>query len=372
MNTKEFSLRNGFKVARMLFNELYRLSRRFAYLAAISMVWYLAVSWQAYGTEDVEVPDDDEMRLPKQTVTATRGSGRSGNVGAVLSMVKGGSITDLNSLAFTGDAYTYALACRRNPDSKACRLLACEIAPNSKECEDRLDTIIVTANRPKKSNLAGLLSMHVDFSFSWIVNYGKSRSQIDKERRQRQQERKCKSGLNKLFADKNDLDLSSIFPKAPRGWFGRSHRNKIITNLIKETKPIMTSGVDGKPPVDYMNGMEAGAMFYAHRQSGNFSRGKVHYGDEPGFVVVDFKDDAQWNELLPNAEKAQNMVIGFHTHPTAAPSLSNRIPYYAWPSTRDFLGHLGRKIVGELHENAILAVGFHANNEYYLSLTQFS
>lgn len=319
-------------MARMLFNELYRLSLRFAYLAAVAIVWYLAVSWPAYGTEDVEVPDDDEMRLPKQTVTATRGSGRSGNVGAVLSMVKGGSINDLNSLAFTGDAYTYALACRRTPDSMACRLLACEIAPNSKECEDRLDTIVVTANRPKKSNLAGILSMHVDISFSWIVNYGKSRSQVDKERRQRQLERKCRSGLNKLFASKNDLNLSSLFPKAPKGLFSRSHRNKIINTLIKETKPIMTTGVDGKPPVDYMNGMEAGAMFYAHKQTGKFSRGSVDYGTKARSVTIDHTDDAQWNELLPNSERAHNIVIGFHTHPLKVPSLSpNAIVQYACP-----------------------------------------
>lgn len=312
------------------------------------------------------------MRLPKHTVTATRGSGRSGNVGAVLSMVKGGSINDLNSLAFTGDAYTYAIACRRNPDSRACRHLACEIAPNSKECEDRLDTIVVTANRPKKSNLAGVLSMHVDFSFSWTVNFGKSRSQIDKERRQKQLERKCRSGLNKLFADKNDLDLSSIFPRTPKGLFRGRHRNKIINTLIKDTKPIMTSGVDGKPPVDYMNGMEAGAMFYAHKQTGKFSRGNVDYGTEERIVNIDHTDDAQFNELLPNAERAQNVVIGFHTHPTKVPSYPNHIAYYAWPSPLDLTNHLIQKITGTIHPNALFAIGFYANNEYYISITQFS
>ena len=147
---------------------------RYTSLAALSISWHCAVSLSAYGTEDVEIPTDEERRLPKHTVTASRGNSGSIGIGSMLSIVTAGSNSELDSLDLTGDNYTYALACRRNPDSISCRLLACEVAPESKECEYRLDPVVVTGERPDTSNSTTSLSLNVKFSFQWIVNIDKS------------------------------------------------------------------------------------------------------------------------------------------------------------------------------------------------------
>ncbi len=111
-------------------------------------VWLYAKSFSAHGTEDMELPEDEEMRLPKQTVTATRGRGNSSLANTIVNIVSSGDLSDIYSLGLIGDEYSFAIACQRNPDNFACDRLKCEINPNLKECENRLDTIIVTAERP--------------------------------------------------------------------------------------------------------------------------------------------------------------------------------------------------------------------------------
>ncbi len=331
------------------------------------------MSLLAYGTEDVDIPDDDEMRLPKQTVTASRGRSVSIGVGSILSVVNGGSYSDLDSLELTGDAYTYALACRRNPDSISCRLLACEVAPKSKECEYRLDPVIVTGERPDNSNTTTDLALNVKFSFQWVVNISRSLDRAKNEWKRRKLEIECKSSLKELFARKNDFNLKSIFPTKPSGPSEQTHLNSVLNTIIKETEPIMTTGVENKPPIDHKNGLEAATVFYTHKETGLFTRGNVNYGKNEGRVVQNFRNDVQWKEVLINSsEKAQDIVVGFHTHPTALPSFSQSVVYYAWPSPSDFHRHLQYKLNGEIHQQALLAIGFLANVKYYVNLVQFN
>ena len=181
------------------------------------------------------MPDEDELRLPTQTVTAKRGGGGSRGISSILSIVNQGSYSDIDSLSLTGDAYTYAVTCKRNPGSMACRLLACEIAPSSKECEQRLATVYVTSEKPDTYNESSDLSLQVDFSFSWIINHVKPDAKTNNERKRKQLEKKCKAGLKQLFSKKKDINLKSLFPSAPSGWLGSFHRNSVFNHVIKET-----------------------------------------------------------------------------------------------------------------------------------------
>ena len=330
------------------------------------------VSLPAFSTEDVEVPDEDELRLPTQTVTAKRGGGGSRGISSIFSIINQGSYSDIDSLSLTGDAYTYAVTCKRNPGSMACRLLACEIAPSSKECEQRLDTIYVTSEKPDTYNDSSDLSLHVDFSFNWIINHVNPDAKTKNQRKRKQLEKKCKAGLKQLFSKKKDINLKSIFPSAPSGWLGSSFRNSIFKKVIKETKPIMTTGKGDKSPVEHAKGKEASLGFYSHKKTDNFSAGNVTYGKGIGWVKPDYTKDPQWNEYLKGStEKAHDLVIGFHTHPSAIPNNHN-VPHYSWASPGDFRGHLFRKVTEQIHKDALLEIGFLANNKYHLKLIQFS
>lgn len=75
----------------------------------------------AHATEGVEIPEDEELRLPTQTVTAQRGGGRSASLSFILPIVTGGNLSDLASLGLQGDAYSFAVVCNRNPNSFACK-----------------------------------------------------------------------------------------------------------------------------------------------------------------------------------------------------------------------------------------------------------
>lgn len=345
---------------------------RNALLLTLTIIWCVKASFPAFSTEDVEVPDEDELRLPTQTVTAKRGGGGSRGISSILSIVNQGSYSDIDSLSLTGDAYTYAVTCKRYPGSMACRLLACEIAPSSKECEQRLDTIYVTSEKSDTYNDSSDLSLHVDFSFSWIVKHVNPGAETKNERKRRQLEKECKAGLKQLFSKKKDINLKSLFPSAPLGWFGSSFRNSILKKVIKETKPIMTTGKGGEAPVEHAAGKEAHLGFFRHKETDNFSVGNVTYGTGIGWVKPDYTKDPQWNEYLKGStEKAHDLVIGFHTHPTSLPYGSYTM-YYAWASPADIYGHLSRKVNEQIHKDALLAIGFLANDEYYLKLVQFN
>ena len=356
----------------LLRHELVKMLVRNAFLLTLTIVWCVKVSFPAFCTEDVEVPVEDELRLPTQTVTAKRGGGGSRGISSIFSIVNQGSYSDIDSLSLQGDAYTYAVTCKRNPGSMACRLLACEIAPSSKECEQRLDTIYVTSEKPDTYNASSELSLHVDFSFSWIINRVKPDVKTKNQRKRKQLEKKCKAGLKQLFSKKKDINLKSLFPSAPSGWLGSLFRNSIFRKVINETKPIMTTGKGDKSPVDHAKGKEASLSFYSHKKTDNFSAGNVTYGKGIGWVIPDYTKDPQWNEYLNGStEKAHDLVIGFHTHPSAIPNNHN-VPYYSWASPGDFGSHLFRKVTEQIHKDALLAIGFLANDKYYLKLIQFN
>ena len=348
---------------------------RYLFLMAMSIISVVVVSLSAYGTEDVEVEDDDELRLPTQRVTARRVTGGSSGISSLISIVKAGSYSDLSNLTLTGDEYTFAVACQKDPNSLSCRLLACELDPDSAECEQRLDKVVVNANRPDESELDIDLTYNVEFRFNWKFTIFESSERSESERKRKKLEKECRTGLKNLFASKKDFSLKPLIGSKKSSWYGGLTVNSMIKKIIKQTKPIMTTGVDGRSPVDHQNGLEAGTGFYLHKETIGFSRGNVNYSNIVGIVRQYFEKDPQWQETLENSsERAQDVVVGFHTHPTAVPPSFGRqvTPIYAWGSPLDFYSHLTSRVNGKIHKNALLAIGFIAGDEYYLNLIQIN
>lgn len=308
------------------------MTRIICYVCRIAIIWLVVVSLSAYGTEDVEVEDDDELRLPTQRVTARRVTGGSSGISTLISTVKAGSYSDISNLALTGDAHTFAVACQKDPASLSCRLLACELEPDSAECEQRLDKVVVNANRPDESESDLDLTYNVEFLFNWKFNIFEPRKQTESEKQRKKLEKECRNGLKKLFARKKDFNLKPLLGSKKDSWFSGPTLNSMIKKIIKQTKPIMTTGIDGRSPVDHQNGLEAGVGFFLHKETGEFSRGKVNYSNIVGMVRQYFENDPQWQETLENSsERAQDVVVGFHTHPTAVPPsfARQRTPIYA-------------------------------------------
>ncbi len=112
----------------------------------------------AVGTEDVELPeDDDEKRENTVYVTGSRLDGSLS--GLVLFIQNGGTIDDFIELGLYGDGLSFAIACSRNPDSDACNHLKCELDPYDPSCESVLSPIIVTAERPEIK------------TYEWLFNF---------------------------------------------------------------------------------------------------------------------------------------------------------------------------------------------------------
>lgn len=327
------------------------------------------------------IPVDEERRLPTQTVTARRGSGNSANIGSIISIVKSGAISDLASVQLQSDAYTLAVACNRNPGGFVCRELACEINPSSNECELRLNKIIVTVERPKSTPVPEFFTVSVEFSFNWFTDLFKQpKSESDNQRR-KELEKQCQNTYKGIFTDLAEFNFGYTFDSAVGGskepLDGRAAndfaRRKLLKKLVKLTKPIMTSGVNGMRPVMYLKGQEAVNGLYLGVNDNNFTRG-THVSMEDkydGTGTREFHKDEQYKYTKGGGAGtvSQRLVVDFHTHPFSF-ATSNNIPFYAWPSAQDIFSHVNQRISQSIDRYAILAIGFMVEENYYMQIIE--
>ena len=267
----------------------------------------------AYASEDVVIPEDKERRLPKQTVTAGRGGGNTAGINSILSIVTGGNFSDLASLGLHGEAYILAVACNRNPDSFACRELACEVAPKSKECEQRLDTIVVIGERPKPVDYTGIFNVSVEFSPLWFNDIFEE-SELDKEEERRKElEKQCQNAYKEIFTDLAEFNFGFTFGSAVGGVKGPvdgraaniSALKGVMRKLIQLTKPIMTTGVNGIKPVARYKGQEAVNGTYLNVRNNNLTRGThVSMAEQfDGTGVREFHLDDQYKHTISGGVK---------------------------------------------------------------------
>lgn len=336
--------------------------------------------YPASSTEDFEVPVEEDLVLPTQTVTGQRGRGSRTNILA-LSRLGGGRI-DTGSNWLTGDALVFSVACEKKPNSLACRLLACEVDPNSKECQYRLDTVIVTAERPRKDTKTYERAFQIDFTPFVFPPKFRTNKQIEEEREQKRKdlEKQCALALNEMFTDLDDFELGHTFESAVGGGIsllnGRARnmeaQEKILSQLVRMTQPIMTTGLHGSSPVEYLKGQEASTGIYLNLLNNRITRGSsIEKGGYNGTVRRNYVNDIQWKYTKEGkaTKVTQKLVAEFHTHPLRIRGNTN-IPWYAWPSVQDYGSHVQLKIENQIDRNAILAIGFIANNKYYLQLIQ--
>lgn len=343
--------------------------------------WPYATSFPAHGTEDVELPDDEEMRLPKQTVTAKRGRGSSSLAYTIINIVRSGNLSEIFSLGLIGDEYSFAIACQRNPNSFTCDQLKCEIAPNLKECENRLDTIIVTAERPDPNEDSSVFWLNVEYPPVKLSPTIKKNEQTDEEKQKSEQKLKeqCRNAYKKIFSTLNEFNFGSTFGTAVGGSISaidgraidKSKQNSVASKLVEITAPIMTKGDEKHGPVDYKNGQEAVTGVYLNTLNNKVTRGSHLYkGDNDGKGIRQYEKDYQWNFTKEGGAKTttQKLVLDFHTHPIKVPNQS--VTWYVWPSVQDILSHVALKNRNELDQDAFLAIGFMSNNKYFLSLIE--
>ena len=336
-----------------------RVTFRLILQAILALYWIATISLFAFASEDVEVPDDEEMRLPKQTVTGKRGGGGSASLGSILSVVSGGSLSDINALGLHGDAYVFALACRRNPGSIACRELACEIDENSKECEHRLDKIIVTGERPETPDFTNNFTVSVEFSPKWFVKVPEQTEEEKKEQQRKKLEEQCRAAYAKIFSDLDDFNFGFTFGSAVGGSVSatdgraknKSAQAKLLSQLVDLTKPIMTTGVNGGKPVEYKKGQEAVTGLYLNVIDNKLTRG-THVAQPQNYRGVakrEFHLDDQFKHTKKGgAEKVtQRLIVDFHTHPLRI-SGEPSVPYFAWPSVQDIFLTLVIKLINVL------------------------
>lgn len=354
---------------------------RLAFQVIFLACWVVPLSFVALATEDVEIPEDEERRLPTQTVTATRSSGVSSNVGSILSIARGGSLIELGALGLQGDAYSFAIACRRNPDSDWCRRLACEIAPKSKECELRLKKIVVTAERPKQTDYSNYFTVQIEYPPLWFININKKSEKEKKEERRKKLEEQCRAAYKKIFSDLGEFNFGFTFGSAVGGSMNaingravdKTAQEKVLKQLVDVTKPIMTTGVHGTSPVDYKKGQEAVNGIYLNVTNNKITRGThLTKGDNnDGKARREFELDEQFKHTkIGGSEVVTHRLIGdFHTHPqriTGNPA----IPWYAWASGQDVYSHVLQKIHRTIDLDAILMIGFIVDRKYYLQLIE--
>lgn len=251
------------------------------FIAGLTTIVVAVTPLLACASEDVVIPEDEERRLPTQTVTARRGGGSTASIGSILSIVTGGNFSDLAALGLHGDAYILAVACNRNPDSFACRELACEVAPDSKKCEQRLDTIVVIGERPKPVDYTGIFDLSVEFSPLWFNDIFEESEQDKEEKRRKELQKQCQNAYKEIFTDLADFNFGFTFGSLVGGSIGPvdgraaniSALYGVMRKLVQLTKPIMTTGVNGMKPVARFKGQEAVNGTYLNLGNNNLTRG---------------------------------------------------------------------------------------------------
>ena len=318
------------------------------------MVLYTPI---AHSRDDFIQSMDDTRILPKVVVTGRRSGGFSSGFWSI--NVSSGSVWGFNPFRY-GQNQTYLeKQCIDEEIQRACILL-CEHFPSSDICPLIFGTITVTGNREKP---------YEPFN-QYEIKFGKTvyttdphKDTRDEEKEKNELEKRCNRDLNQLFAPKEDFPFAEAF--GIKDDENKEEKiDKYIDQLFDFTKPIMTTGIEGYnngEPVAYLIGLEAHNSFYIDR-NGKLTRGNnLVFGTIPGFVIPNFRNDKQFREMLdsPLNEKAQRLVIEFHTHP-------NTKKYYIFPSSADIYNFMNDKQYGFIDKTALLAIGFISNEIYHV------
>lgn len=310
----------------------------------------------AHSREDFIQSMDDKHILPKVVVTGRRGGGFSSGFWSI--NVSSGSVWGFNPFRY-GQNQTYLeQQCIDEEIQRACILL-CEHFPSSDICPLIFGTITVTGNREKPYEPFNQYKI----KFGKIVYTSDTlKDSLEEEKKKNELEKRCNRDLNQLFAPKEDFPFAEAFGITDDE-NNEEKVDKYIDQLFDFTKPIMTTGIDGYnngEPVAYLIGLEAHNSFYIDR-NGKLTRGNnLVFGTIPGLVTPNFQNDKQFREMLdsPLRDKAQRLVIDFHTHP-------NTNNYYVFPSSADIAKFIIDKRNNLVDENALIAIGFMSKNVFH-------
>ena len=317
---------NGLSRARQIGRELTFSSAsamliryRLALLALISAL-YIAVFSSllpvGHSREDFVVRLDSQRTLPKVTVTGRRGGGFSFGY-LSLNMGRGGS-SGFNPYYNIHNQSDLEAKCRRTGRHDPACLLLCEIFPHSELCWHSFDPINVTGQRETPYNEF----TRYEIRNGVIVFTSEQKDDEDENRKEKERkelENLCEKALDDMFTAKEDFPFAAAFGIEPSEDEAELI-DEYLTQLIKLTEPIMTTGVKGYnngKPVDFESGQEAFNAIYVDN-NGRLTRGtSLNFGKIVGRVTPTHEQDAQFLETRKHNPDnfSQTLSVFFHTHP---------------------------------------------------------
>ena len=305
---------------------------------------------------------DSQRTLPKVKVTGRRGGGFS--LGYLsLNMGRGGS-SGFNPFYNLHNQSDLEAKCEgAGHDNPAC-LLLCEIFPHSWLCFRSFNPITVTGQRE---------TPYEEFTRYEIRNgviVFTSEQKDDEDEKQKEQERKelenlCEKELDDMFTAKEDFPFAAAFGLEP----SEDEAELIdgyLDQLIKLTKPIMTTGVKGYnngKPVDFEDGQEAFNAIYVDN-NGKLTRGTtLNFGTIVGRVTPTHEQDDQFRKTRKYNPYnfSQTLSVFFHTHADVK-------RYSVFPSPYDLARFHSEMRVNNIDDSALLGIGFISHDNYYVLL----